>query len=133
MSPLTDKEIELIRADWKAVVPIAAIAASLFYENLFMLDPHLRVMFRPDMREQKQKLVAMLTLIVEKLDDDAWLKPVLERLGHRHKRYGVRPEHYGPVGAALIATLREGIGPSFDEAHEAAWGNAYHLLAERMQ
>jgi hemoglobin-like flavoprotein len=53
-------------------------------------------------------------------------------LGERHGRYGVTDSHYDEVGAALIQTLREGLGEAFDEALESAWATAYAFLAERM-
>jgi len=74
------KEIEIVQADWKRVIPIAVRA-----------------------------------------------------LGLRHISYGVQPAHYACVGNALLWTLKQGLGESFDSAHESAWRNVYGVLAETMQ
>jgi methyl-accepting chemotaxis protein len=130
---MTREEIAIIRADWRAVLTIADLAATLFYKKLFELDPSVRALFRDDLTEQKKKLVTMLTIAVDKLDDPGVLEPIVRRLGRRHVRYGVRPEHYQTVGAALISTLREGLGDGFDSAHEAAWIKVYGVLAQWMR
>ena len=42
------------------MAPIAADAAELFYQRLFILDPSLRPLFKNDLEEQKRKLMQML-------------------------------------------------------------------------
>src|SRR6058998_2012975 len=39
---MTPRQIDLIRASWSAVEPIADTAATLFYDHLFELDPAIR-------------------------------------------------------------------------------------------
>jgi hemoglobin-like flavoprotein len=130
---LTQREIETVKADWAGVRPIAGQAATLFYERLFELDPALRALFRANLTEQKKKLVLMLSAAVDGLDDLPKLVPVVEELGRRHVGYGVLDAHYATVGAALLWTLKKGLGAGFDDSHEAAWGKVYGLLAQTMQ
>ena len=55
MSPETK---ELLKTTWAKVIPINDVAAGLFYERLFTLDPSLQRLFKnADMKEQRQKLV----------------------------------------------------------------------------
>ena len=42
-------------------------------------------------------------------------------------------KHYEPVGAALLWTLEQGLGPSFTPPVEAAWTETYMTLAGVMQ
>ena len=49
------------------VVPIAGVAADLFYDRLFEIAPSLRRMFPADMRDQKRKLMVMLATAVQGL------------------------------------------------------------------
>ncbi len=42
----------LIQASFQKVLPIADVAAELFYNRLFEIDPSLRPMFRGDMAQQ---------------------------------------------------------------------------------
>ena len=64
------------------------------------------------------------------LDTPAALLPSLRALGRRHVRYGVRAEHYAPVGAALLETLRAALGSQWTPAAAAAW-TAVRLLLGR--
>lgn len=60
--------------------------------------------------------------------------PVLRELGRRqHVAYGVRAGHYDPVGAALLWTLGQGLGPAFTDPVREAWTAAYTLVAQTMQ
>ncbi len=61
------------------------------------------------------------------------LIPALENLGRKHAGYGVRDEHYETVGAALIETLREGLGKHFTPETETAWTAMFAIVADTMQ
>jgi hemoglobin-like flavoprotein len=130
---VTKAEIETVQADWQSVLPIAETAATIFYDRLFELDPGLRSLFKPDLSEQKKKLLQMLGAAVRGLNDLPALVPAVRALGKRHASYGVKPEHYALVGSALLWTLKKGLGDGFDKAHEVAWSKVYGLLAETMQ
>jgi hemoglobin-like flavoprotein len=130
---MTPQQTMLVRESFALVAPIADTAASLFYDRLFELDPSLRPYFPQDLREQGRKLMQMIAVAVRGLDAPGQLIPALEALGRRHVGYGVRPEHYAVVGAALLWTLEQGLGASFTPEVEAAWAAAYDLLATVMQ
>ena len=127
------EQIELVQTSFAKVAPIAKTAAALFYARLFELDPTLRPMFRTDLREQGRKLMAMLRMVVNGLTRLEPLVPAVEALGRRHVEYGVRDEHYEVVGAALLWTLRQGLGDDFTPETEAAWTEAYTILATVMK
>lgn len=115
-------------------MPIADAAAEMFYARLFVLDPALRPLFNATaMPEQRRKLIAALNLAVGSLDDLAALRPTIEALGRRHVGYGVTAAHYHVVGAALLWTLEQGLGPAFTPRVAAAWREVYGLLAGIMQ
>ncbi|HLV65731.1 MAG TPA: globin family protein [Polyangiaceae bacterium] len=130
---LTKQEIELVQSDWAKVVPIAEAAATMFYDHLFELDPKLRSLFKSDLSEQKIKLMKMIGYAVNALDNLGEVVPAVQALGKRHAGYGVVSEHYETVGIALLSTLKKGLGASFDEAHETAWGKVYGILADTMR
>jgi hemoglobin-like flavoprotein len=123
----------LVQSSFAKVAPIAETAAALFYGRLFELDPSLRYMFHGDMAEQGRKLMNMLTLAVRGLDRPDQLIPAVEMLGRRHTGYGVKPEHYGTVAAALLWTLEQGLGDDFTPEVKDAWVAVYTLLANTMQ
>ncbi|WP_421995557.1 globin family protein [Reyranella sp.] len=126
---MTPQQIELVQSSFRKVVPIAGTAADLFYDRLFETAPEVRSMFPQDMTEQKKKLMAMLGTAVAGLTRLDTILPAVKALGERHKGYGVKPEHYAPVGAALLWTLEKGLGPDFTPEVKAAWTETYTTLA----
>jgi hemoglobin-like flavoprotein len=130
---MTPNQVDLIRASWASVEPIQDVAATLFYDRLFVLDPTLRRLFRnADMAQQKKILMQTLTVVVKSLDRLDQLVPAIEALGRRHAGYGIRAEHYETVGAALLWTLGQGLGEGFTTDVERAWTQAYSTLASVM-
>jgi hemoglobin-like flavoprotein len=133
LGPITTRQIELVRATFAQVEPIAEIAARLFYDRLFALDPKLRALFKGDIREQGRKLMALLKVAANSLRNLDKLVPALEALGRRHATYGVKDADYPMVGSALLWTLKEGLGGAFTSEVEDAWAAAYALLSKVMQ
>src|SRR5262249_14165565 len=129
----TERDLVLVRDSFDKVVPIAGIAADLFYERLFYLAPSLRRMFPADMRDQKRKLMVMIASAVQGLHDLDRLVPQLTALGAQHAGHGVEPRHYAIVGEALIWTLERGLGNAFTPPVRQAWTRVYGLLAAVMQ
>ena len=130
MSPHT---IQTVQQSWAKVLPIAPQAATLFYSQLFQLDPTLQPLFKGDMRAQGQKLMQMISAAVNKLNDLGTLVPVLQGLGMRHNGYGVQPQHYATVGQALLATLALGLDSDYTPEVAAAWTEVYGVMAGVMQ
>ena len=122
-----------MQTTWAQVAPNAALVAQLFYARLFELDPSLHILFaHADIGEQGKKLTQMITVAVKSLDRLDQLIPAVEALGRRHTGYGVREQHYGTVGRALLDTLAAGLGPAFTEEVCAAWTTTYLTLAAVM-
>ena len=130
---LTPGQKSLVQDSFVDIATIADDAAVLFYQRLFELDPSLRPMFRGDMAEQRKKLMQMLTAAVKGLDRLEQLVPVVQELGRRHVKYGVRDSHYDTVGEALLWTLEAGLGRGFTPDVRAAWTAVYTLLATTMK
>jgi nitric oxide dioxygenase len=58
--------------------------------------------------------------------------PAASALAKRHVAYGVTPDHYAPVGEALIWTLERGLGAGWTQELAAAWAAAYATLSQFM-
>ena len=129
---LTTAQIDLIRDSFHRLQPDVESASELFYDRLFEIAPELRAMFRSDMAGQGMRFMSTLGVILQHLDDPQALRPHLEHLAQGHAAYGVKPEHFHPMGQALIRTMRETIGEEFPEGAAAAWEAAYELLAREM-
>jgi len=130
---LTVAQKTLVQDSFKTIAPIADDAAALFYRRLFELDPSLQAMFRGDMKEQRKKLMQMISAAVKGLDRLEQLVPVVEDLGRRHAGYGVADKHYDTVGAALLWTLEKGLGDAFTPEMHEAWATVYGILATTMK
>ena len=129
---MTPEQKTLVQDTFALVVPIAEDAAALFYDRLFQLDPGLRGLFHTDMRDQGRKLMQMLAIAVNSLDDLQKLVPALHALGRRHVAYGVTARSFEVVGEALLWTLEQGLGPSFTVEVRDAWAAVYQIVADTM-
>jgi hemoglobin-like flavoprotein len=131
---MTPAQITLVENSFRHVAPIAEPAAAIFYRRLFALDPALRPLFAgAEMTQQGRKLMQAIGFVVANLRRPELVLPVAAELGRRHVGYGVRPAHYATVGAALLATLEEGLGGLFTPEVREAWTAAYGLVAGAMQ
>jgi hemoglobin-like flavoprotein len=125
---------QLVTESWKSLAPNGEAVGAIFYRRLFEIDPSLRPMFSGvALDDQIKKLVTMLDLIVHWLDLPERLVPVLKQLGERHSKYGVKEEHYGKVGTALLGTLEEGLGDKFTPELRGAWTEAFLLISSLMK
>ena len=129
---MTPQQVNQVQESFIKVVPIANRAAALFYARLFETAPETRALFRGDNDTQGQKLMSALATVVNSLVDFEAIVSVARDLAKRHVAYGVTPEHYALVGAALLWTLEQGLGDEFTPALRAAWEAAYGALSEVM-
>lgn len=131
---MTPDQKSLVQATWKQVVPIADMAAGLFYDRLFEIDPSVRKLFRStDMVKQRQMLMHVVGMAVAGLDKLDSLMSTVEDLGRRHAGYGVQDAHYDSVGAALLWTLEKGLGDAWNSEVAAAWTEVYGILSGIMR
>jgi len=129
---LQPSQIALLRTSFAEVERQGEKAIELFYSNLFAAKPELRHLFVSSQQRQNRKFLQSLKLIVSSLDEPERSIEVLERLGERHKGYGVNHSHYEIAGGVLIATLAELFGDGFTHQLRDAWQTAFGLIAAVM-
>jgi nitric oxide dioxygenase len=129
---MTPNQIKAIQDSFAKVAPISEQAAVLFYGRLFEIAPAVKPLFHGDMTEQGRKLMATLAVVVNSLGNLEAILPAASALAKRHVAYGVKAEHYAPVGEALLWTLQRGLGERWTPDLAAAWSAAYGLLSEFM-
>ena len=130
---MTNEDILLVQRSWEKVLPIKEVAARLFYQRLFELDPAVRRLFTGAIEQQGAKLMQMITTAVGSLHRLDALLPAVRQLGMRHGAYGVRDEDYDTVATALLWTLEQGLREEFTPAVKAAWIKTYGVLAHGMR
>jgi hemoglobin-like flavoprotein len=130
---MTNQQVNLVKASWKIFQDISPeLIGDVFYSKLFMAVPKVRPMFHITTQEQSKKLVEMLSVIVGRLDRLHELSEDIRQLAIRHVSYGVRAEHYEPVGDALLWTLAQGLGKDWTDEVKEAWTTCYRLLSQTM-
>lgn len=125
-------EPRTLKESFTRLEPESDRAASYFYGRLFAENPRLRALFPPGMSAQRDRLFRALTKIVWSQDNPEELRAYLAGLGCDHRKFGVLPEHYPAVGAALIATLRRYAADVWSPECEAAWAAAFQIAAGTM-
>lgn len=106
--------------------------ALLFYGKLFELDPSARRLFHIDLAVQGRKLMEMLGSVAESLNDFGPMRSRLAELGRMHASYGVRPEQYETLIAAMMWSLSQALSPNFDAATRDAWRQALTVICAAM-
>ena len=126
-------DIELLESSFGKVRPRLSAFAGSFYRNLFILYPETKHLFdSTDMKAQEQKLVDSLILVVLNLRKPGFLTDALSSLGTRHIQYGALPEHYPPVGNALLTTFEQYLKSDWTPEVKQAWIDAYNLISKIM-
>ena len=129
---ITPAQVQLVQSSFEHVLPIVDVAGMLFYERIFTLAPEARALFGDDIALQATRTMGALKTAVDGLGDIDQIVPFLVRLGARHVRYGVVPEHFDLVGGALLWTLEQGLGEAFTPEVRDAWAATFAVVAQTM-
>lgn len=129
---LSTDDVDLLRASFREAAKGRTRLTTLFYDRLFHSTPEARLLFAADLEEQRAKMMSTLGSIVAQIHAFDTLRPIVGDLALRHVQYGVRPEHYAPVGEALLWALRQTLDARFTPQVEAAWTRAYEALSAAM-
>lgn len=129
---LTDDEVDLMRHGLRLMTARKQLAAEIFYERLFEIDPKLRSLFSDDIVAQTEKVMIALGAVVAQIHDLDACRSMTEELAIRHVSYGVAAEDYRSVGEAVIVTLSEVLEEDFTSDMEAAWRAGYAAIAGAM-
>lgn len=126
------EQISLIQNSFIKVELIAERMAALFYQRLFEIAPETRPLFKREIDAQGRLLMAALTSIISGLNNFDTMLPAAQQLAIRHVAYGVKAEHYKPVGDALLWALENSLGADFTPPLRIAWAKAYAALSAVM-
>jgi hemoglobin-like flavoprotein len=84
------------------------------------------------MKRQQAMLLSALVLLRKSLRDLERVVPTLRNLGARHVAYGAQAEHYPVVGEVLIGAMATVAGEAWEPRFEAAWAEAFGVVAGAM-
>lgn len=130
---MTARGARLVRESWGRLQGREEGVAAGFYARLFTLEPQLRHLFvLTDMESLREKLVATLDLILGHLDEPGRLADQVADSARRHAAFGLGSREYRLGGEALLWSLSRELGDAFTPDVQAAWAEAYTLLADVM-
>ena len=129
---MTPRQIELVKDSWQIVLRRTQGAGVLFSEELFEIDPDLRMLFQKNINSDGQKLVALITFAVHKIHNLDELIPDVSALGRGIKKYRVHPGQYMTFATALLATLEKTLDDEWNDELTEAWRKMYSVLSKIM-
>lgn len=125
--------IKLIQESFRAIRPHAPEVIEHFYSELFERYPESKNFFsKINMKKQHKALINSLAHIVEFLNETDHLQDYLKKMGARHVKYDVLPEHYDWVGEALLATFEFYFEENWTEELKQSWVAAFGFVASEM-
>ena len=130
---MTPTQRRLVRQTVGSLQDQAGPVSLLFYGRLFELDPSARRLFHNDLELQGRKVIETLDWMAESLDRFDSMTTRLAELGRQHASYGVRPDQYESVIAALLWAIAQALGPDFDTATRDSWRLALSAVSEAMK
>jgi len=124
--------LEALETSFDLVAPRGDELMDEFYSRLFAAAPAVKPLFPDNLGRQKVMLLGALVLLRKSLRDLDSIAPKLRDLGARHVAYGAKPEHYPVVGTVLIASMAVIAGDAWSADYEAAWAEAFEVVAATM-
>lgn len=123
---MDDDDIRIVRRSWHRLAPYVGLLGEVFYGRLLAIAPHLRPLFEATKPGDRSATFAdTLATLMSGLEHEAETVSTLEKLGYRHARYGVRPEHYAPVGEALLWTFDAALRDGLTLEERRAWNRTF--------
>src|SRR5690606_21896253 len=131
--PAVTAMVRLISDTWRQAAPYLPEMSKTFYGLLFTLAPDVREMFPVNVEVRRGKLMRAIARVVQMVDRPGDLVPFLTQLGRDYRKYDVESRHYEAIGTAMLAALREQLGPAWTPEVERAWAEGYTIVARSMQ
>ncbi|KAL1900156.1 hypothetical protein Sste5346_002466 [Sporothrix stenoceras] len=132
---LTYKQSRLVQDTLPALREHGEQIASMFYATMLTEHPELKNHFNTVNQangRQPRALTSIIIAFAANISHTSELIPKLERVCHKHCSLGIQPDQYAIVGEYLIKAFKAVLGPSMTPEVQAAWMDAYCVLARMM-
>jgi hemoglobin-like flavoprotein len=127
---LTPAQIDLVRRSFDSIRHREF--AGTFYRRFFELAPEAQSLFPNDLERQYLALMDMMAAIIGALDKRELFQSITTYSGLRHARFGAKPAHFSAFGDALIWSLEQQLGSSFNSELRWAWQRLYDAVRNKM-
>ena len=125
--------VTVLKDSFDMIAPHKDAFALSCYQQLFTDYPQAQPLFaQTNIRRQEGALMATLATVIAGVQRGDNLIPTLQQLGHRHKGYGVKAEHYPILRVVLLATFHHYLGPRFTPQMQQAWDEAFEMISAEM-
>ena len=129
---MTPEQKDIVRKTFAGLGDKREYFSDMLYKKLFELEPKSQALFRGDMIEQRRKLMRMLQIAVENIDNPKELQPMLFNLGQIHHSFGIEPPQFASFGKAMMFAFKTTVGEEFTAVVENALNAFYLYLASTM-
>ncbi|CAK7199043.1 hypothetical protein SEUCBS139899_001711 [Sporothrix eucalyptigena] len=132
---LTYKQSKLVQETLPALREHGEQIASMFYATMLEEHPELKNHFNTVNQangRQPRALTSIIIAFAANISHTSELIPKLERVCHKHCSLGIQPDQYAIVGEYLIKAFKAVLGPAMTPEVQAAWMDAYCVLARMM-
>lgn len=106
-----------------------------FYQQLFVLCPAVKPMFKNNMRVQGRALSGMISTVISVFvnGDLKAAQGTIGVLAKSHRARGINRPHYDIVGDLLSKAMKETLPNEFGEAEENAWKHLYAAIMKILE
>lgn len=124
-------EVELVRDSINGLVE--SRFEEVFFENLFSMQPTLRLLLPDDHWQHQGTLCRLLNSCIELLDGEDDHVNAIEEIGRDYVLYGGRESNYKLIRSALLCSLKVTLGEELDRETELAWAKLYDKVTDIMR
>ncbi|CAM9185847.1 unnamed protein product [Chrysoparadoxa australica] len=130
----TAVKLQAVKRSWEMITPIRDRVSKAMYRHI-LADPTIERLFKDrDMSEQGEKFMKMMEAIVNRLDEQSVVAPLLEQLGVIHKGLNVVAHMYDTFEVAFCEAMKEGLGMLFWTEHTlSSWRWVFSLINTHMR
>ncbi len=130
---LSDSAMQIVKATAPVVAANAETITRRFYSLMFAGNPEVKAFFNQAHQHagnQQRALAGAICAYAANIDNLEVLGPAVELIAQKHCSLQIQPEQYPIVGKHLMAAIHDVLGDAITPEVDAAWREAYALLAK---
>jgi nitric oxide dioxygenase len=127
---MTPIQQELVRDSFTMVEPFSTVIATLFYNRLYEIAPHLRERLSCEARHQGALFVEFVTSVINNLGNRERIESLALDLRLKHRSFAACLKGIPAVETAFFWTLKEVLQKDFTPEVCSAWVVFYQELQQ---
>ncbi|HYF03028.1 MAG TPA: globin domain-containing protein [Patescibacteria group bacterium] len=127
---MTMEQLYLVQSSFKQVEAFSTIIATLFYNRLYDIAPHLRERLSCEARHQGALFVEFISSIIDNFEDREKIESLARDLRLKHHTFASCLKGIPAIENAFFWTLEEVIAEDFTPEVRSAWVMFYQELKQ---